>query len=79
VIGVADAAILAAASGPILTSGTCTGVLSGATFNTPYYLGPTGAPVLYASLAGNARVVRLGMAKNATDLEVRVVDYGKKS
>lgn len=79
IIGVADAAISDTASGPVLVSGPCTGILSGATAGTPYYLGTSGAPVLYAALTTANRVIRLGFAKNATDLEVRVFDYGKRA
>ena len=79
IVGVADAAILDTAVGKIKKSGVCTGVLSGATVNTRYFLGTTGQPVLLASVPGGARTVQLGIAKNATDLEVLVFDYGKKA
>lgn len=79
IIGVADAAISDTASGPVLTSGICTGILSGATANTPYYLGSAGTPVLYGALGGGARVIRLGYAVNATALQVQIQDLGKKA
>jgi len=54
------------------------GVLSSASPGTPYYLATGGG--LSTSLPGAAkRVIQMGIAKNATDLFVRVVDYGKKA
>jgi phage-related tail fiber protein len=79
IIGVADAAIADTASGKIKKSGVVTGVLSGATVNTRYFLGTTGQPVLAGALPGGARTVQLGIAKNATDLEVQIFDFGKKA
>ena len=79
IIGVTNTTTAPAGTAQVLVSGACTGVLSGATFNTPYYLGTTGSPVLYGTLASTHRVIRLGFAKNATDLAVRVFDYGKKA
>jgi hypothetical protein len=51
-------------------------VLSGATFGTEYFLGSTGQPVLFGSLSQGQRLVRLGIARSATDLEVRITDLG---
>ncbi len=79
VIGVCPAAIGAGAQGRIVHVGVAAGVLSGATAGTPYYLGTTGQPILYASLASNNRVIQLGFAKNATDLWVDLKDLGKKA
>lgn len=79
IIGVAGAAIASTFSGPVLTTGTVTAVLIGATAGTPYYLSSTGAPILYSAIPSGERVVRLGFARNATDLEVRIQDYGLKS
>jgi hypothetical protein len=80
VIGVAAAAILAAASGTIVAHGPVTGVLTGATAGTPYYLAVGGglSTSIPAGGAGN-RVIQVGIAKNATDLWVHVRDYGKKA
>jgi len=62
----------------IVTSGIAVGVLSSASPGTPYYLATGGG--LSTSLPGAAkRVIQMGIAKNATDLFVRVVDYGKKA
>jgi hypothetical protein len=57
--------------------GVCPGVLSGATVGTPYYLATAGG--LSTSLPGsNNRIIRCGVAMNATDLFVSIIDYGKK-
>jgi hypothetical protein len=77
-IGVARETVTSPNPVEIVVSGVVAGALSGATANVPYYLGAGGAPVLYGTLGGNARIIRLGFAKNATDLEVRIHDYGKK-
>lgn len=79
IIGVATAAISAAASGKIISSGVLTGVLSGATAGDKYFLGTTGQPVLVSSLASGNRTIQLGIAKNATDLFVQIIDFGVKS
>jgi hypothetical protein len=71
---------LAAGAGGAATSyirwGTAVDVLSGATIGAAYYLGPTGTPVLASALASGNRVIRLGYAINATDLDVRIQDIG---
>lgn len=77
-IGVAPSAISAAASGVVVSEGIAVGVLTAATVNTPYYVGATGQPVLFATLASGARVIQLGFAKNATDLWVDIKDMGQK-
>lgn len=79
IIGVAKTTVTTGNPVQVVVSGPVVGALSGATANTPYYLGAGGAPVLYAALTGGDRTIRLGFAKNATDLEVRVHDYGKKN
>jgi hypothetical protein len=79
IIGVAEAAIADTATGKIVRQGVITGALSGATAGEKYFLGSTGQPVLIASVPSGGRTIQLGLAKNATDLLVRVVDYGKKA
>ena len=80
VIGVAGTAISDTLQGPIVVTGVVSGVLSGAVAGTRYFLAATtGAPVLVSALPGGARTVQLGIAKNATDLAVRVFDFGKKA
>lgn len=78
-IGMAPLAILASSNGIVITEGIVEGVLSGATVNTPYYLGPTGLPVLYSTLSPGARIIQLGKAKNANDLFVQIKDFGRLS
>lgn len=58
--------------------GTCAGVLSGATPNTPYYLQAAGGIGTSVPGAGN-RVIQVGWALTATDLWVELKDYGKKA
>lgn len=65
-------------SAPIVTAGPCAGVLTGATAGTPYYLASSGGLTSTVPGAGK-RVIQVGVAKNATDLFVRIVDYGKKA
>lgn len=62
----------------VVKLGTCTGCLSGATVNTPYFLGATGARVVFGSIPTPGRVIRLGYAQNATDLDVQIMDLGYK-
>lgn len=62
----------------VVSAGPCLGVLVGATANTPYYLQATGG--IGTSLPGaGMRVICVGYALNATDLFVRITDYGKKA
>jgi len=62
----------------VVSAGPCAGVLSGATAGTPYYLQATGGIGTSLPGAGN-RVICVGYALNATDLFVRITDYGKKA
>jgi hypothetical protein len=62
----------------VVKSGVCTGCLTGATVGEPYYLGTTGALVTYANVPKPGQVIRVGYAKNATDLDVAIADYGRK-
>lgn len=62
----------------VVNHGPCPGVLVGATPQTAYYLQPTGG--LGTALPGSGnRTIQVGIAINATDLFVRIVDYGKKA
>jgi hypothetical protein len=79
VIGVAETAqATIGQTSDIVSAGPCVGAISGATAGTPYYLQATGGIGTSLPGAGN-RVVQVGCAKNATDLFVRIVDYGKKA
>lgn len=74
VFGIALAAVAPNASGTFRKDGVVPGVLVGATPGTPYYLGTSGQPVLASALVSGNRVFRLGVAKNATDLEIAFLD-----
>ena len=79
VIGIAQTAQPTPGSpAEIVTSGECTGCLVGATPGTPYYLQSVGGIGTAVPGAG-ARVIQVGVAASATDLFVRIVDYGKKA
>jgi hypothetical protein len=60
----------------VVKHGVCTSVLTSATVNTPYYLGTSGALVLFGSVPTPGRVIRMGYAKNGTDLDVQIMDLG---
>ncbi|MFO0677064.1 MAG: hypothetical protein U0169_11035 [Polyangiaceae bacterium] len=62
----------------VVSAGPAAGVLSGATPGQPYYLQSTGGIGTTTPGAGS-RVIQCGVAKNATDLFVRIVDFGKKA
>lgn len=79
VIGVAGADISDTLQGNIVVTGVVSAVLTGAVAGTRYFLGTTGVPVLVGALPAAARTVQLGIAKNGTDLAVRVFDFGKKA
>ncbi len=71
----------AASAGTTFTGvshGVAAATLTGATQNTPYYLQATGGIGTSLPGAGN-RVVQVGIALTATDLFVRIIDYGKKA
>lgn len=79
VIGVAETAqAVVGNNATIVAHGPALGVLTGATAGTAYYLQATGGIGTSLPGAGN-RVIQVGLAKNATDLYVRIVDYGKKA
>lgn len=75
-IGVARTGGAADATSEIVKVGVCAGALVGATVNTPYFLGAAGALVLMAAVPKPGRMIRIGYAKNATDLDVQIADYG---
>lgn len=76
-VGIARIAI-PSGSGPVCFSGLCSGVLTTALVNTPYYLGDGGGLVT-AVPTGAKRVIRIGYAASASDLFVQIMDLGKKS
>jgi len=80
IIGFAPSAITAAADGAIQENGILAGVLSGATAGDSYYLQTT-AGIIGTSIptgTGN-NVVRVGFAKNATDLQIAIQFVGIRS
>lgn len=62
----------------VVSLGLAASILSSATAGTPYYLQATGGIGTSLPGAGN-RVIECGIAYNADDLWVRIVDYGKKA
>lgn len=62
----------------IVSSGPVAGVLTGATAGVAYYLSATGGLTTTVPSGGN-RIIQIGVAKNTTDLWVRIIDYGKKA
>ena len=60
-----------------VSEGIAEGVLTGATFGTPYFL-QDGGGIGTSVPGGNKRIIRVGFAVNATDLFVLFADFGKK-
>lgn len=79
VFGLAGAAISASASGVIVSGGVIAGCLTGATPGAPYWLASGGGLTATIPTTSGNRVVRIGFAKNATDLYVHFQDMGKRS
>jgi hypothetical protein len=79
VIGIAETAQATIGNtATVVRRGVCLGCLITATAGTPYYLQDTGG--IGTSLPSSAkRVICVGTAKNASDLEVNIIDYGKKA
>jgi hypothetical protein len=79
VVGVARTAQATVGStASVVTVGPAAGVLSGATPGQPYYLQASGG-IGPSTPGAGSRVVQCGIAKNATDLFVRIVDFGRKA
>ncbi len=79
IIGIAEAAATATNPVRIVRRGPAQGVLSAATVNTPFFLAAGGGLTTTPPSGSGNRVIRVGFAKNATDLEVIIADLGKKS
>jgi hypothetical protein len=79
IVGIARTAAAGAGNtSEVVVAGIAVGVISSATVGTPYYLQTTGG-VGTAFPAAGSRLIQIGIAKNATDLFVRIVDYGKRA
>jgi hypothetical protein len=76
IIGVAQMPASSGAEATLISAGVVLGALSGATAGTPYYMGHDGSPILDGALVSGDRIIRLGYAKNVTDLEVSIQDIG---
>jgi hypothetical protein len=79
IIGIAATGGAAGTSVPILKRGMATGVLSNATAGLPVYLNSGGGLTQTAPSGASIRLVRVGWAINATDLEFQPYDLGKRS
>jgi len=75
-----EASIASAASGDIVTNGLAIGVISGATAGDKYYLQSTDGVIgTTVPTASGQNVVFMGIAKNATDLQLRIQNIGKRA
>jgi hypothetical protein len=75
--GVTMAAASDGGSVTTVTKGVVPGALSGANAGDEYFLGATGQPVLFSALpSGKIFLIRLGVAKNSTDLDVDIKERG---
>lgn len=80
IIGIARTASTATNdTAAIVSEGVAVGVLTGATAGDPFYLQDSGGVGTFASVTAGKRVIRIGFAKNATDLFVDIMDLGKKA
>lgn len=75
VMGLARAAVTSPAASNYVSSGIL--AIGGLTAGSTYYLAPTGGITSSVPGAGN-RIVMVGVAKNTTDLMVKIHDFGKK-
>ncbi len=78
VFGIAKDAIVADATGEVVSYGLAAGVLTGATPGAKYYLQAAGG-IGTSVPSGSNRVILIGWAMNLTDLWVQPIDYGKKA
>lgn len=79
VIGLCNTSASANASVTYIKDGIIVGCLTSAVANTPYFLAAGGGLTTSVPTASGNRVVRVGFAKNATDLYVSISDMGKRA
>ena len=64
----------------VVQEGVVVGAIAGATAGDVFYVAAAGGlSAANTPPAGGNRVIQVGIAKNATDLIVQVIDYGKKA
>ena len=79
VVGLNDNnAVSASGTAYVVDSGKNTGILTGATPGTVYYLQPTGGIGSTIPGSGGNNIVQVGFAMTATDLFVCVQRFGKR-
>jgi len=77
-IGIAKTGGAADADIDVVKHGVLTG-FSGLTQRTAYFLAAAGSlPVVYSSVPRPGRVIRLGYAKSGTDLDIQIMDFGRR-
>jgi hypothetical protein len=79
IFGIATETIVATATGNIVRRGIAPGVLSSATPGTPRFLASGGGLTSSPPTGVGRRIIRCGHAKNSTDLEVLIHDFGKRA
>ena len=78
IVGISRTAAAAAGNTlEVVSAGPAAGVLVGASVGVPYFLA-SGGGLTTTPPSGGKRVIGMGYAINATDLFVRIMDYGKK-
>ena len=79
VIGLAATAAASGATVSYISGGTVGSVVTGATGNTPYFLAAGGGLTTTIPTATGNRVIRVGFARNPTDIQVAITDMGKRA
>jgi len=78
IFGVVLDAVAADGQEEVVRRGVAPGVLTGATPGAPYWLAAGGGLTATIPTGTGNRIIRVGWAKNATDLEVCIHDGGKR-
>lgn len=78
IIGLATSAVTGPYPVTVISAGIFPNCLTNAVPGRAYFMGPNGTPVLASALTPRSRAVRLGYAKNSTDLYVQIQDLGVK-